>query len=313
MQKIFPNSFFLIFLTIFLLNKVTLAKELIFKLDKVAEGIYYHRSILDEPNIRNQGLIANLGLIVGDENILVVDAGPSKILARKLIASIKNISNKPIRYLILTHRHFDHAFGIEAFKELNTIIYMSKKEFYYLKKDGPAIFNNLVKNRGFKNTGVNFNNIEENDINFLEDEKILDLGNRKVLIKNLGAAHTMGDIIIYDYKTKTYFVGDLLFKGRAAAFTDANLIEWRKKINFFSKEPWKIIIPGHGEVIKKKDDLNDTLLWLKFVQKSIERSLENGDMLSEVLQYDMPEKINHLELKTITLKEGLKRQFEIIK
>ena len=43
----------------------------------------------------------------------------------------------------------------------------------------------------------------------------------------------MGDIIIYDYKTKTYFVGDLLFKGRAAAFTDANLIEWRKKINFF--------------------------------------------------------------------------------
>ena len=122
----------------------------------------------------------------------------------------------------------------------------------------------------------------------------------------------MGDIIIYDYKTKTYFVGDLLFKGRAAAFTDANLIEWKKKINFFSKAPWKIIIPGHGEVIKKKEDLNDTFVWLKFVQKSIERSLENGDMLSEVLQYDMPEKINHLELKTITLKEGLKRQFEII-
>ena len=312
MQKILPNKFFFIFLTIFLFNKVPLAKELIFKLDKVAAGIYYHKGILDEPNIRNQGLIANLGLIVGDEHILVVDAGPSKILAKKLIASIKNISDKPIRYLILTHRHFDHAFGIEAFKELNTIIYMSKKEFYYLKKDGPTIFNNLVKNRGFKKTGVNFNNIEEKDLNFLEDEKILDLGNRKVLIKNLGAAHTMGDIIIYDYKTKTYFVGDLLFKGRAAAFTDANLTEWKKKINFFSQAPWKIIIPGHGEVIKKKEDLNDTFVWLKFVQKSIERSLENGDMLSEVLQYDMPEKINHLELKTITLKEGLKRQFEII-
>ena len=51
----------------------------------------------------------------------------------------------------------------------------------------------------------------------------------------------------------------------------------------------------------------------KVCTKSIERSLENGDMLSEVLQYDMPEKINNLELKTITLKEGLKRQFEIIK
>ena len=51
----------------------------------------------------------------------------------------------------------------------------------------------------------------------------------------------MGDIIIYDYKTKTYFVGDLLFKGRAAAFTDANLIEWRKKINFLLKIHGKLL------------------------------------------------------------------------
>ncbi len=215
---------YLIFIIFFSYNKTTNSEEINFNLKKLADGVFFHNAILDEPNKKNQGLIANLGVIIGRDSILVIDAGSSKKLAEKFIKSIKNISVKPIRYLIITHRHFDHSYGIEAFKEINAKIYMSKEEFYYFKKDGPRIFKNLVENRGFYKTNINFKNIVEEDVFFLIHEQIIDLGDRKVLVKNFGIAHTKGDLIVYDYKTKTYFVGDLIFRGRAAAYSDANIV-----------------------------------------------------------------------------------------
>ena len=138
---------YFIFIIFFSYNKTTNSEEITFNLKKIADGVFFHNAILDEPNKKNQGLIANLGVIIGRESILVIDAGSSKKLAEKFIKSIKNISVKPIRYLIVTHRHFDHSYGIEAFKEINAKIYMSKEEFYYFKKDGPRIFQNLVENQ----------------------------------------------------------------------------------------------------------------------------------------------------------------------
>ena len=311
MKKNFLN-FFLIFSILYLFSIIVVSEDISFKLKTPVDGIYYHKGILSEPNERNQGLIANLGIIVGEKSILVVDAGPSKALANKFIKTIKKISDKPIKYLIITHRHFDHSYGMEAFKEINSKIYMSKKEFYAFKKYGPTIFNNLVKNRGFDKEGINFNNITLDDIFFLDGYEILDLGNRKVLIKNIGAAHSEGDLIVYDYKTKTYFVGDLIFRNRAAAFTDANILNWSEKINFLFEESWKFVIPGHGEIIRNKDELFDTSNWLKFLQKTIAKAKKNGDMISEILEYEVPETLEHLKLKKSTLKKGLKRKIEML-
>ena len=303
---------YLIFIIFFSYNKTTNSEEINFNLKKLADGVFFHNAILDEPNKKNQGLIANLGVIIGRDSILVIDAGSSKKLAEKFIKSIKNISVKPIRYLIITHRHFDHSYGIEAFKEINAKIYMSKEEFYYFKKDGPRIFKNLVENRGFYKTNINFKNIVEEDVFFLIHEQIIDLGDRKVLVKNFGIAHTKGDLIVYDYKTKTYFVGDLIFRGRAAAFSDANIVKWRKKINYFFKGSWNFIVPGHGKAIKKKNSLYDTSNWLKFLQDSIKRAIKNGDMISEIFEYEIPQTINHLKLIKPALREGLKRQIDIL-
>ena len=303
---------YFIFIIIFSYNKTTNSEEINFNLENLADGVFIHNAILDEPNKKNQGLIANLGVIIGKESILIIDTGSSKKLAEKFIKSIKNISVKPIRYLIITHRHFDHAYGIEGFKEINTKIYMSKEEFYYFKRDGPKIFKNLVENRGFHKANINFKNIVEDDVFFLTDEQIIDLGDRKVLVKNFGVAHSKGDLIVYDYKTKTYFVGDLIFRGRAAAFSDANIVKWRKKINYFFKGSWNFIVPGHGKVIKKKSNLYDTSKWLRFLQDSITRSIKNGDMISEIFEYDIPKTISHLKLIGPTLREGLKRQIDIL-
>ena len=65
----------------------------------------------------------------------------------------------------------------------------------------------MIKNLGFNEDNINFDNISEEKINFLADSIEVNLGNRRVLIKNLGIAHTKGDLIAYDFNTKTYISG----------------------------------------------------------------------------------------------------------
>ena len=148
-------------------------------------------------------------------------------------------------------------------------------------------------------------------INHLADQKILDLGNRKVLIKNVGRAHTNGDLIIYDFKSKSYFVGDLVFSGRAAAFSDANVKLWLKKLDKIFNYSWNYMLPGHGKLLYKEQEINDTKYWLSFIDNSLIRSIKQGDMISEILNYKYPEKINNLKFKDINFKRGIKKQFKL--
>ena len=69
---------YLIFIIFFSYNKTTNSEEINFNLKKLADGVFFHNAILDEPNKKNQGLIANLGVIIGRDSILVIDAGSSK-------------------------------------------------------------------------------------------------------------------------------------------------------------------------------------------------------------------------------------------
>ena len=65
----------------------------------------------------------------------------------------------------------------------------------------------MIKNLDFNKDNINFDNISDEKINFLDDSIEVNLGNRRVLIKNLGIAHTKGDLIAYDFNAKTYISG----------------------------------------------------------------------------------------------------------
>ncbi len=302
------GSRFLIFILAYFIFFKCIADNFNLKLQKIASGLWICIAPNEEPNKINQGQIANITLIEGENDMLVYDAGPSKLFAQKLIKEIKSITNKPIKYLVLSHRHFDHSYGVEAYKEEGAIIFIDKREFFFLKKEGPRINSLLVKNLGLKKGNINFKNIIKEDFTFLEKEKIIDLGNRKILIKNIGNAHTQGDIIIYDYNTKTYIVGDFIFEGRAAAFSDANISLWRKKITTELSYNWDMIIPGHGKIIKEKNKLHETTKWLDYLDQVIKTSIVRGDMIAEIFEYPMPYELKALKMKEITLRQGLKRQ-----
>ena len=169
----------------------------------------------------------------------------------------------------------------------------------------------MIKNLGFNEDNINFDNISEEKISFLADSIEVNLGNRRVLIKNLGIAHTKGDLIAYDFNTNTYITGDVIFIGRAAAFSDANIPMWINVINNKLDLSWDYLIPGHGSIINNKLDLNDTKNWLYFLDNAAKQAVSEGDMISEIFQYPIPKEIHHLKMKSITLRQGIKKQLDL--
>src|SRR3954462_14155288 len=110
----------LIVLAISLAPNLADAQQSPLPVDEVAPGVFVHIGVTELMARENEGAIANIGFIVGNDAVAVVDTGGSVTEARRLLAAIRARTDKPIRYVINTHGHPDHVFGNAAFLQDGT-------------------------------------------------------------------------------------------------------------------------------------------------------------------------------------------------
>lgn len=212
-------------------------------LKEVAPGIHVHQGVHQWPDRHNRGEIANIGFIVGERCVAVVDTGGSPEQGQTLKQAIAAATKVPICYVINTHVHPDHIYGNLAFKQPGVSFVGHHKLEQAMALRAPFYGEKAARDLGFTLTHENFIPPDRPVRDTLE----LDLGGRTLLLTAHPTAHTDNDLSVYDRKTQTLWLADLLFMGHLPV-VDGSLNGWLKEIDKLKTIPAKLAIPGHGPV-----------------------------------------------------------------
>jgi len=212
-----------------------------FALEEIAPGVLAHRGLTAIMTRENLGDIANLGAIVGDDAVAVVDAGGSLAEGKAFLAALRERTAKPIRYVILTHAHPDHVFGAGAFVAAETVFVGHKNLPRALAARGDYYLRSFRAAMGDALDGT----VIVAPTLTVEKELTLDLGERKIELRAWRTSHSDCDLTILDEKTGTLFSGDLLFMQHVPV-VDGSLLGFLDVAAQLAKIPALRVVPGHG-------------------------------------------------------------------
>ena len=285
-MKYFYFIFFLISFFSYQLIAETKIKPL--NVIEIVDGVYVHYGKHENLYEGNLGDIANLGFIIGDESIAVIDTGGSYKVGESLRLAIRKISSKPIKYIINTHVHQDHIFGNAAFISEGSLIYGHYKLKQALRERGSLYLAqiNQIGDDG-KNTKIVMPHkiiaeTSTDETKKLSNRIIIDLGNRKLLLTSHEVAHTSADASVYDLNTKIFFVGDLVQDERLPTM-DGLAKNWIKVLDEIEKVDFKIMVPGHGKIQTDNTALNKTKKYLQVLYDEVIEVLKKNISVEEGL------------------------------
>lgn len=217
---------------------------------QIAPGVY---SAIAPPSL-NGG--SNSAVIVNRDDVLVVDSHMTPAAGRALLQDIKTLTDKPVRFLVDTHFHYDHTDGNQAFAPAVDIIghdytrarlaapdYTTRGMLGGLLSSGNALAASL---RDLKPTPPNVT---------LADRMTLWRGDREIRLLFLGRGHTGGDVVVYLPKERVLCSGDLLVNG-IANLIDGFVNEWPDTLEKLKPLDFTDVIPGHGDPFKGKERID---------------------------------------------------------
>ena len=214
---------------------------------------------------------ANSGVIIGEKYILVSDTTATPMMAQDLIARIRQVSDKPIKYVLLTHYHAVRVLGASAYvAEGATEIIASKGTYDLIVERGAEDMQSEMDRfprlfRGADSVpGLTWPTLVVGDGRPGRQGGIsLDLGGVTVDIWHPGAGHTRGDTIAWVASEKVLFSGDLV-EYEAGVYTgDAHLEEWPATLEALRGLGAEAIVPGRGEAMLGNANVNKSLDYTK--------------------------------------------------
>ena len=199
----------------------------------------------------------NTGVIVGDDCCAVFDAQATPAMARQVIERVRTVTDKPIKYVILSHYHAVRVLGASAYQAQG--ILASQETHRLVAERGqqdwdsefgrfPRLFRDAQSIPGLTWPTLAF-----------KGEMTLYLGEREVKLMQLGAGHTSGDIVAWVPDAGVMFTGDLIEYHSACYCGDAHLRAWPHTLNAIRDFNPKAIAPGRGDALSNRQMVNEAL------------------------------------------------------
>jgi len=212
---------------------------------ELADGVYGYTAEGDP----------NAGVIVGPDSVVVLEALATPVLAQKLVAEIRKVTDKPIKHVVLSHYHAVRFLGASAYGASEIIMSQDTRDLVAERgqqdyeseaRRFPRLFQGIESVPGLTWPTQTFTG-----------QMTLWLGDREVQIAQVGRAHTKGDTIVWLPKEKVMFSGDIVEYHSALYCGGAYLQDWGGTLDAVQAYGAEKIVPGRGAALDTPQKISD--------------------------------------------------------
>jgi glyoxylase-like metal-dependent hydrolase (beta-lactamase superfamily II) len=228
----------------------------------------------------------NSGIIVGDDGCMVIDAQATPAMAEDVIARVRSVTDKPIKYVVLSHYHAVRVLGASAYRAEGIIASQGTYELIVERGEQDKAseigrFPRLFRGEDSIPPGLTWPTMT------FETGMSVFLGKREVKLFHLGAGHTAGDIVAWVPDSQVMFSGDLVEYHSACYCGDAHLREWPLTLEAIRDFAPEALVPGRGDALTGSNQVREAIAmtrdFLTTLYSAAELSVARGRSLKETM------------------------------
>jgi glyoxylase-like metal-dependent hydrolase (beta-lactamase superfamily II) len=270
------------FLAVLFSLLVTAAGAVEVRFDPVAEGVYAHIGELGPRTVANEGLNANLGLVVTPAGAVLIDSGATFESARQIDAAVRRVTAQPVRWVINTGGQDHRWLGNGYFKAQGAEIIAHAQAQADMHNRSSTHIDALRTALGMRVEGTvptwpdRWLTVADNRLEF---------GGTAVEFHHRGGAHTPGDMLVWLPRQRVLFSGDVVYTDRLLGIIPVSQTKaWLATFTEIERLAPARIVPGHGRVTDLATAQADTRDYLQALRAHMRKAVDDGQDISAAVK-----------------------------